>query len=209
MATAVILAAGENARLQIAGLPPGHKPLLIWQDEVLIRRLARQCIEAKYDQTIIVVSPGNAQDICFAVEPWLDKIDFVMQPRPLGPQEAIDRTIDEISVSEYVTVFMADNWMEDRYVECQDIERITVTHDDDEAFTEMQWTRGTYLTFSHDDPPMFSALDKPRWLGPLCFMRLHWALGGRTWEESLGRARLRAVYINHSEDVKDFGRLGT
>lgn len=105
----IILAAGENVRLQAAGLPPGLKPLMIVENEVLIRRLCRQARALSNGDIIIVCSPTNVQEVIFATKDYASH--YVVQPEPIGPCDAVDRAIP-LGVSEDVMLLMADNFIQ-------------------------------------------------------------------------------------------------
>ena len=187
--TAIILAAGENVRLQAAGLAPGRKPLLMHQGEVLIRRLCRQ-VRTQVSDTIIVCAPNNVEDIVFATkeyEPY-----YVVQPAARGPQEAVSLALRSALTHDNV-LLMGDNF----YEEFPLLERDTI-----------------YVTADSTDPalhpvghgvfsdPKYTPPDWPvRWLGPVVFRRPAWIPLQDTWEASF-----RDVF--HMKEIKGVSDMG-
>lgn len=104
----IILAAGENVRLQVAGLAPGRKPLLMREGEVLIRRLCRQARENPCDRIVIVASPRNVEDIVFATKDFNPM--YVVQPDAAGPQAAFRLGL-ELTRDDRVMLLMGDNFI--------------------------------------------------------------------------------------------------
>jgi len=112
---AVILAAGAGSRL--AGIvPTGMKPLVVVNGEALIARLARQARSFVTGRLIVVVSPTNAAPIVDLLA-RVDRrdIDYVVQPTPAGPGEALLRGL-ALASSPYTLVLAGDNWMPDAAV---------------------------------------------------------------------------------------------
>lgn len=156
----IILAAGENVRLQAAGLAPGRKPLLLHEGEVLIRRLCRQVrSDAWLDRLIIVASPRNVEDIVFATKGF-DAM-YVVQPEATGPQDAFNLGL-ELARSRSAMLLMGDNFIPEwRRIDSR-WPSVHVVQSADEALHPL--TDDGFFTAQRTG-------ECPRWLGPLVVQR--------------------------------------
>lgn len=194
----IILAAGENVRLQAAGLAPGMKPLIIVKNEVLIRRLARQAREVAVmsgDRVIIVCSPDNAREVCFASNGYADH--YVIQPEPKCPQEAVDRAMPLVQ-SEHVMLLMGDNYIEEM-PDFVTSPSITITRDFRTHSLKGLWN-GSFWDLSEHPGGSPDAL----WLGPIVFPKVKWREGHHTWTFALPTVKF--TYIE-ATGIKDMGVL--
>lgn len=183
----IILAAGENVRLQPSGLSPGHKPLLLVEGEVLIRRLCRQANEIGAMRTIIVCAPTNVPEIVYATHTYSPH--YVVQPEAVGPQEAVDRAIGLVRSSR-VLLLMGDNFIPDLDHIKDSAHIITVTHRRDDALQPIHDGRFTYDRESAD----------AWWLGPLVFPTSAWTEGCRNWVEAFKYNKFKTVE-GHARDL--------
>lgn len=108
----VILAAGAGTRL--AGIvPTGLKPLVVVNGETLIARLVRQARTFAAGRIVVVVSPTNAAPIVELIERGDRRdVDYVVQPVPAGPGEALLRGLAVVRTA-HTLVLAGDNWMPD------------------------------------------------------------------------------------------------
>lgn len=174
----IILAAGENVRLQAAGLPPSLKPLLMYKGEVLLRRLARQAAEAGSSRIVVVASPTNAEYVAYATKGFAT--DIVLQLEPRGPQDAVDTALT-LLLTPLVCLLMGDNW-------CDDIYRFVHAH---------QPRINVILAAEQVDADRYTPVDSEgcihnihkqvsyRWLGPLVVDTMRWKTKSPTWREAL------------------------
>lgn len=187
----IILAAGENVRLQVAGLMPGHKPLLMVENEVLIRRLCRQARTWTAGRIIIVCSPMNAPEIVYATR--IFGPHYVVQPDAIGPQDAVDRAFD-LTTTHNIALLMGDNYFTNvPFMSDTPWPSISVTYDHDEA---LQPLRDGRFVPTHDDADAW-------WLGPLMFPRKQWLRGQSTWVNAFGTIR----FSTFKGDTQDLGTL--
>lgn len=193
---AIILAAGENVRLQAAGLAPGRKPLILRDGEVLIRRLCRQAREAEVggltvvDDIIIVCSPSNVEDIVFATKEF--ECMYVVQPQATGPQHALDLALrcshpDE----EMYVLLMGDNYIAGD-LELDERRTISVIISKDSDLHPITLDG----RFTDDDTTR-------RWLGPVTFFRGDWVPGMSTWVDGFYDVHF---HLTHT-DTEDMGTL--
>jgi len=196
---AIILAAGENVRLQAAGLAPGRKPLIIRDGEVLIRRLCRQVV-SHVSEIIIVVSPANVEDIIFATKEFHPY--YVVQPSATGPQRAVDLALHATHSSSHV-LLMGDNFI-------QEYKHYTVTR---------EGGPGVYVSVSDDihlhaidDDGRFMdeqdrwvhARTRTRWLGPVYFSNDEWTCGRNDWVSAFKGTEFTLL---KRDDIEDMGTL--
>lgn len=113
MIDTIILAAGNGARLK-GTVPTGLKPLLVVNGESLIGRLVTQVRKAtgKY-RIVVVASPTNIAPI---VDLLGKRLDYVIQPEPAGPGEALLRGLAVVRDAERVLVLAGDNYLDDRAI---------------------------------------------------------------------------------------------
>jgi len=91
------------------GLPPGKKPLMVHNGEVLIRRLCAQSRDAGCDRIVIVVSPGNCEDVVFATREF-DPL-LVVQYKQDGVHRAMDLGMMLVELCDDVLLLMGDNYV--------------------------------------------------------------------------------------------------
>lgn len=188
----IILAAGENVRLQVAGLAPGRKPLIIREGEVLVRRLARQARERHgwEHRLIVVCSPSNAEDIVFATRSLRPR--YIIQPEASCPQQAVDLALDLVR-TDHVMLLMGDNFIE-QLPEDQ-FTGVSVTSKDDYALHPVYEGRFIY----ERNIPNIGTY---RWLGPLIFMPEYWQRGATDWVHAFPPLSPRFNYIKcQAEDM--------
>jgi CTP:molybdopterin cytidylyltransferase MocA len=105
----IILAGGRNERLR-GVVPTAHKPLIVMNGETLIGRLVRQSILSPFTRnTIVVVSPINAQPISDIVP----DASIIVQPRATGPEDALRLGTRLSHDATHVLLLCADNYMSD------------------------------------------------------------------------------------------------
>lgn len=162
--TAVILAAGENTRLQVMGLPPGKKPLMVHDGEVLIRRLCRQARSAGCEDIVIVVSPTNCEDIVFATLDFAPYIVVQCQPSSVTDAMTIGMHTMSAVYADDVLLLMGDNYVPG----------------------EINLDAGTphfiYTRQSTDEALTLVAPPTTRWVGPVFFPSTAYA-PGMLWSE--------------------------
>lgn len=192
----VILAAGENVRLQAAGIPPGKKPLLYRDGEVLVRRLCRQAREHAGGQLTIVVSPRNAEDIAFATDPYNPRM--VVQTTAYGPTHALDLALDLRAMSSNgVLLLMADNYIKEwpfpGQLTSADWPKLSVVASNDPALHPIDGEG-----FFTDDRDSLI-----RWLGPLTFHRDMYTPESKSWLEAFDNIAfdLHTVLPGQVEDM--------
>lgn len=190
----VILAAGENVRLQVAGIPPGKKPLLMCEGEVLIRRLCRQVRADRTrgldDRIVIVTSPGNTEDIAFATREFSPHI--VVQLDAIGPTHALDLGL-ELTRSNRVMLLMADNFIKDWYDNAGYTPTVSVVLSNDHALHPISGDG----FFIRDEDTLI------RWLGPLTFHKDMYTPEAKSWVEAFDNIEFELLH--HEGNVKDMG----
>jgi hypothetical protein len=191
----IILAAGENVRLQAAGLAPGRKPLLMHEGEVLIRRLCRQVrSDAWIDRLIIVVSPRNVEDIVFATKGF-DAM-YIVQSEATGPQDAFSLGL-KLTRSSSVMLLMGDNFIPEwRHISSQ-WPSVHVVQSADEALHPL--TDGGFFIAQRTG-------ECPRWLGPLVVCRAMLTTD-KSWRDWLDVFDDVAFDMMDSGGVMDMGVL--
>lgn len=102
---ALILAAGENTRLQ-GIVPPFMKPLMLVNGKPLVRHAIDHAMEWGAKHAVIVVSPDNASLIPTVV-PHVG-VHWVLQPRAEGVVDAIRRGMHAVK-SDMTLILCADN----------------------------------------------------------------------------------------------------
>ena len=173
MANAIILAGGNGARLRgIAAT--GMKPLLVHEGEALISRLGRQA-QKHCGRVVIVVSPLNAAAICDLMG---EEYEYVVQPVPAGPGDALARGLTCVGPAEETLVLMGDNIISDgdmRVVADTDGYDVVIgtkqVHDFDEAkrYTRIFKDVNTGHWVTEEGPISAASLGPPWsvWCGPL------------------------------------------
>lgn len=186
----IILAAGENVRLQVAGLAPGRKPLIIREGEVLIRRLCRQAQEMHGGRVVVVTSPSNTEDIVFATKDYATH--YVVQAVPRGPQDAVDIALNVLR-SNRTMLLMGDNFI--RELPSQFHTGLCTIRSSDTHLQPLVNGRFVY----EDDVASMPMCD--RWLGPLYFMPQFWHRGESDWVMAFKDAPRFNYYTCEAEDM--------
>lgn len=194
---AIILAAGENVRLQAAGLAPGKKPLLIRDGEVMLRRLARQARVLGASRIIVVASPSNAEDVAYAVTKYDARV--VLQTEARGPTQAVDLGL-ELVQDEHCMLLMGDNYIPNDT--CQDIRRLTGPRMPNWVVT----TRSSdHALHAINDEGKFTRTESmTRWLGPLQFTVCNWVPHAGSWTEAFVATPFAII---DAEGIQDIGTL--
>jgi hypothetical protein len=188
----IILAAGENVRLHAAGLAPGLKPLIVVNNEVLIRRLCRQVCDVWSTATIvIVVSPTNANEIVFATHDYLPQ--YVVQPKAVGPCEAVDRAL-RLELSPTVCLLMGDNFIKNFAPPPIIHPAVTVTYELDANLHPLM--DGSFIT-----PVNGMDVGDARWLGPLAFNTNMWCSHQQTWVQAFAKHRFQYIEASGIQDM--------
>jgi len=192
----IILAAGENVRLQAAGIPPGKKPLLYREGEVLVRRLCRQALEnasrfSPGSRLVVVTNPSNTDDIAFATREFSPRI--VVQLDAIGPTHAVDLGL-EVTKSHSIMLLMADNFIKHWRTNHGFAPSVCVTTSDDHALHPID-TDGFFTDDQHS---------RIRWLGPLTFHKEMYTLEAKSWLEAFDNIQ----FTMHEQDgIEDMGVL--
>jgi hypothetical protein len=123
---------------------------------------------------IIVTSPLNTAPICDLI---VHRAQFVVQPAPLGPGEALLRGLQSAHAPE-VLVLMGDNWME--YDDLQRVARQDVSvavgtmavgsREVAKRFTRVRWDLNGNLQSEEGDDVTFN-VPCSAWCGPLLLPR--------------------------------------
>lgn len=184
----IILAAGENMRLQAAGLAPGLKPLIIVENEVLIRRLCRQARDAYGSHIVIVCSPSNAREIVYATKDYASH--YVLQPEAVGPCDAVDRALP-LTRSSHVMLLMGDNYLKDIPHTYDEMNILTVQDSEDTALHKVLNGKLVPNDYEWD----------ARWLGPLTFERKKWRTGKAQWVDALRDITFTCVWDTDAQDM--------
>lgn len=190
----IILAAGENVRLQAVGLPPGMKPLMIVENEVLIRRLCRQARALTNGDIIIVCSPTNVTEVIFATQDYASH--YVIQPKPEGPCDAVDRAI-KLGDADDVMLLMGDNHIEEMPHIHNGYTPVVYGRRSNELALHPISEYGHFVNGVHAEP-MF------RWLGPVAFPKKAWHTGESWWAAAL---RDTTFIMEEWEGIRDMGVL--
>lgn len=107
----VVLAAGAGTRLR-GVMPPFFKPLMTVDGKSLIVSAVAASRDNGAARTFVVVAPGNADPICAVLDDAgllnTHHVTFIVQPRPAGPADAVERVIRFVK-SDYTLLLMADN----------------------------------------------------------------------------------------------------
>jgi hypothetical protein len=175
--TAVILAGGENVRLQVMGLPPGKKPLMVHNGEVLIRRLCRQVEMLGIERLVIVASPSNCEDIVFATREF-DPLIIVQYTGDV--HHAMDLAMSVVQ-TERVLLLMGDNYVHEVPL--------------------VENTPYVSVVRAGDGSPLHRLSGGLHWLGPVLFNTACYGHGAKNWDDAIFRKDQFVFVTSTSRDM--------
>lgn len=163
-------------------IPPFFKPLLLVNGSTLVASAVRALREVEgVDTVIVVTAPSNTEQIVHVTEGMVDH--YVVQPRPDGPGDALERAMALGASADTFLVLMGDNTfgehdVQNVYDEASDaaVGVRPISRPSSERFARItahgEWVEGKYTADELREP--LGTSDDPVWLGPLKLKKKQW-----------------------------------